>query len=128
MNNEEVKFNILTLYFADECEIAGLSNVDAISKGTLTLIQAKHGANMPIMEILASLAAIASFIDSTISIIEAWIKVRSKDTLTSGKEEVSKIVESSITPPPGIDAHTLNQIYSYILKKAQEEHNDGNEK
>lgn len=118
MKKEEITLDILKSYFPDECEIAGSSNVEAISKGSMTFVHAEHGVNMPIMEIVTTLATIASFVASVIAIIEAWVKMRSNKPSV---EEINKAVESSIKLPAEIDAHILNQIYSHILKKVQEE-------
>lgn len=118
MNVSQIKLRVLEKYYPDECEIVGSSNIEAITNGSHTVIETSHGSNMAIMEIVAVVVAVVSFIDALLSVIERLTKIKS-GKLTA--EEVVVIVRKEVKPEEEIDEDNLEEICQYILTMIQQE-------
>lgn len=114
MNERELIIEILEKYFPDECDLAGPTNLQKIAEGNADFVRAEYGSNLDTTQVLAILASVAGFLNSTFSIYKNWGTGKPPD-----KAELKDAVEATVKIPPEISAEDLEKIYVYILHRLE---------
>jgi len=66
--------------FADECEVIGAENVDAILSGSYKPVQTQYGENLAVVEFVGIVVSAVGFIDASISVYERFKKANPEMT------------------------------------------------
>lgn len=117
MDTTALKQEILEEYFPDECDLIGESNVEAIVKGTQKSIQTEYGSNVTIMEVVAIVVAVVTFLDSLLAIIDS---LSQRFLRKPTQKEVLIEVKQTIKLPDAVDQKTLEEVCTHILIRIKE--------
>ncbi|MBD2214771.1 hypothetical protein H6G27_33730 [Nostoc linckia FACHB-104] len=118
MKRETLVIGLLEEYWADECDAAGLTNVQDIVEGKIQYESAEGASYIDLVTVLTVLVAATEFVKNAIDIYETLKKQKNKNPEDT---ELKAEMKNKQLEPDDIDEITRNNVYKYVCKKLEQE-------
>lgn len=119
MTKQDLIAEILETHFADECDIAGPTNVEKIIKGITKATQAQYGRDMNIGDATSVLIQCIGFINDIISLAILLKGKQNTPPSVPQLKESAESLESFGTFPSELKVRVGDDVYTYVLEKIQ---------
>lgn len=117
MTRTELIVDLLETHLPDECDIAGKTNVEDVASGSVQFLRAEHGAYLDLSDVLRTLAEVANFASSALTIYFGLAQ------LLEGRrpqlDELKERVQSSLKTPDGLSEETRDKLLADIVLKGE---------
>lgn len=123
MNKSDLVIGILEEYWTDECDAAGLANVEDIVGGEIEYQSAEGGSYIDLGEVLTALAAAATFIKNAIDIYKT---LRKKSNENPNENDLKSEMKRENLVPDEIDEETQIEVYRDVCKNLNEDNLEDN--